>query len=191
VNWPTQLVASANMTNPVVSMTAFIDGQQQQPPFSQPAYTTDGGVINLPLKVFTGAHSLTVQATDSTGAMAQSTINVVGEPNDMPPVAAISLRNLSPNTVLACGVGSSDPDGFITRYSFQFSDGMVITRPGAVHTGSGTGSVTLTVTDQFGAQGSSTQSFSTSSALTASQAVQRPQSTTVEMPADSEPIRPH
>src|SRR5205823_4216766 len=106
VNWPTPLVASANMSNPVARMTVFINNEAQQ---LVPVYTTERGVINTALKVFTGTHQMTVQATDTTGAIAQSTINVIGEPGDKAPNALMSVRNLSPNTVLACGVTSHDP----------------------------------------------------------------------------------
>jgi len=118
---------------------------------------------------------------------------VIGEPGDKAPNALMSVRNLSPNTVLACGVTSHDPDpdGFIIRYTFQFSDGTTITTPAAVHTASGPGSITLTVMDQFGATGSTTQSFSASSSATiATQAEQQRQSTSVQR-QQFEPIRPH
>ena len=128
--------------------------------------------MNSAFKVFFGPRTITVRATDSTGAVSQSSINVVGEPGDLPPTAAVTvvpLPSVSPTTVLACAAASHDPDGAISRRQIQFSDGATFTAPAAVHTlsGPGTFSVTATVFDQFQATASTTQSFVVSSAATA------------------------
>jgi PKD domain-containing protein len=157
VNWPTTLTASANSGAPLTRMNVYIDGQL--------AYAANGGVINTSLKVFTGARQIAVEAVDASGAAQRSSVNVVAEPGDLSPSAVLSVRTLSANTVLACSAGSRDPDGFILTRHFKFSDGAEFFTPAAVHTfaNPGTFSVGLTVMDQFGAIGSASQNFSTSS----------------------------
>jgi PKD repeat protein len=158
VNWPTTLIASANSSAPIARMNVYIDGQV--------AYAAIGGVINAHLKVFTGSRQIAVEAIDSMGTSQRASVNVVAEPGDLAPNAVISVRPLSGNTVLACSAGSHDPDGFLLTRHYKFSDGADFFTPAAVHTLSspGTYSVGLTVMDQFGATGSASQSFSTSSA---------------------------
>jgi len=164
VNFPTPIVTSANSANPISRTDVLIDGK--------PAHSDTGGVINSAFKVFAGARNISMRATDSSGAVSESSINVVGEPGDLPPTAAVTvvpLPSVSPTTVLACAVTSHDPDGFISKRQIQFSDGAVFTSPAAVHTlaGPGTFSVTATVFDPFLASASTTQSFVVSSAATA------------------------
>lgn len=158
VNWPTALAASASSAAPIVRMNVYIDGQL--------AYAASGGVINTSLKVFTGSRQIAVEAIDAVGAVQRASVNVVAEPGDLPPSAAVSIRPLSGNTVLACSAGSHDPDGFLLAWHYKFSDGTDFFTPAAVHTlgGPGTYSVSLTVMDQFGATGSASQNFSTSNA---------------------------
>jgi len=187
VNWPTPIVASANLANPIARMNVFIDGQ--------PAFADNKGVINSALKVFVGTHQITVQATDTSGASSQASISVAGEPGDLPPTAALTITpmpNIAPNTVLACSVGSHDPDGFILQYKTVFSDGATFFTPAAVHTLAATGSfsATASVIDQFGAPASTTRSFSVSGAVTAAgAAAQAEESRRVQMHPQPEPIR--
>ena len=166
VNWPTTLTASANSAAPIARMNVYIDGQL--------AYATSGGVLNASLKVFTGSRQIVVEAIDAAGAAQRASVNVVAEPGDLPPKAVVSVRPLSGSTVLACSAGSQDPDGFLLTWDYKFSDGAEFFTPAAVHSvaGPGTYSVGLTVSDQFGATGSISQSFSTSS-TSAQQAVQK------------------
>jgi PKD repeat protein len=161
VNWPTMLTASANSGAPIKRMNVLIEGQ--------PSYAVAGGVLNAALKVFTGSHTVTVQAIDASGATSQASVNVVAEPGDLPPAAKITVRtlaNAAPHTVLACGATSSDPDGYILTWHWRFSDGAEAFTPAAVHTfgGAGSYSVTLGVMDQYGATNSQTQSFSADAA---------------------------
>jgi phage baseplate assembly protein gpV len=164
VNSPTPLVVSANSSNPIRRLNVLIDGK--------PAHADDRGVINSAFKVFVGTHHITAQATDSSGATSQASVEVTGEPGDLRPTAAVTvvpLRNVSPTTVLACSVTSHDPDGFILQHRIQFSDGAVFFTPAAVHTLAtpGTFSVTANVIDQFGAPASQTVNFTVGPAGTA------------------------
>lgn len=158
VNWPTTLIASANSAAPIARMNVYIDGQL--------AYAATGGVINANLKVFTGSRQIAVEAVDTAGTTQRAAVNVVAEPGDLPPNAVVTVRPLSGNTVLACSAGSHDPDGFLLTWHYKFSDGADFFTPAAVHTLSSPGSysVGLTVMDQFGATGSTSQNFSTSNA---------------------------
>ena len=158
VNWPTQLVASANPGTPVSVMRVMIDGQE--------AYAANGDTLNTALKVDTGTHQITVQALDAAGnTSASQSVSVVAEPGDIPPVAKLTLKpmpSLSPTTVLACMASSSDSDGFVNAFQLQFSDGSQFTSPGALVTfaAPGTYKATATVTDQFGATNSTSTSVS-------------------------------
>ena len=158
VNWPTILQASANPGTPVSAMRVLIDGKQ--------AYAASGDTLNTALKVYTGAHQITVQSLDAAGnATASGSLNVVAEPDDIPPVANITIKpltNISATTVLGCVANSFDADGFISSYRLQFSDGSQFTGPAAVRTFSapGTYKATATVVDQYGAAGNTSTTFS-------------------------------
>ena len=171
VNWPTLLTASANSSSPIARMNVYIDGKL--------AYATSGGVINASLKVFSGARQIAVEAVDASGAKQSASVNVVAEPGNQPPTAIVNVRTLSGNTVLACSAGSHDPDGFLLSWDYKFSDGSEFRTPSAVHTlaSPGSYSVGLTLMDEFGATGSATQNFSTSSSS--------PQSLQLSVPLES------
>lgn len=158
VNWPTSLVAAANAGTPVSAMRVMIDGEE--------AYAAAGDTLNTALKVFTGAHQISVQSLDAGGqTTASATVNVVAEPNDIPPVANITLKpllSISPTTMLGCTVGSKDADGFLISNELQFSDGSQFFTTGAVETFPAPGSykATATVMDQYGATDSTSLTFS-------------------------------
>ena len=187
VNWPTPIVASANLGNPIARMNVFIDGQ--------PAFVDSKGVINSALKVFVGTHQITVQAIDTSGASSQASISVVGEPGDLPPTAVLTVTpmpNVASNTVLACSVGSRDPDGFILQYKTQFSDGSTFFTPAVIHTlgGPGNFSATANVIDQFGAPSSVTQGFAVSATASATGSnAQAAESKRTQTRPQPEPIR--
>lgn len=154
VNWPTPIVASANLGSPVSAMQVLIDGTL--------AYETHGDTINTALKVFTGSHQISVQALDGSGNPAGSaSLTVDAEPGETPPVANLTIKpmpNISPTTFLGCTAGSS---GFIIRHKLQYSDGSNFTTPAALETfsGPGTYTATATVTDQFGATNTTSTTF--------------------------------
>lgn len=158
VNWPTALIASANPGTPVSAMRVLIDGQQ--------AYAAKGDTLNTSLKVFTGTHQITVESVDAGGnTTASASLNVVAEPDDIPPIAKVTLKpltSISPTTVLGCAATSVDSDGFVSSYKLQFSDGSEFTTSAALETfpAPGTYKATATVTDQFGASNSTSTSFS-------------------------------
>jgi len=158
VNWPTSVVASANSASAVSAMQVLIDGNV--------AYATHGDTMNTVLKVFTGTHQVSVQSLDASGnPIGAASLTVDAEPDDLPPTAKITVTampNISPTTVLACTVTSSDPDGFVNGLKLQFSDGSNFSTPAALETFTtpGSYSATATVTDNFGATNTTSTTFS-------------------------------
>lgn len=158
VNWPTNVVASANASSTVAAMQILVDGNI--------AYAKHGDTVNTDIKVFTGNHQVTVQSLDSSSnTLGSVSFNVTAEPNDAPPVADLTttaLPNAGANTVLVCTTNSSDPDGFVNARTVKLSNGATFQGPSAVETfaAPGTYSATITVTDEFGATDTKTFSFS-------------------------------
>ncbi len=99
-----------------------------------------------------GTHAVQLVVTDNAGVTASVTHNAIA---DQAPTAAFT----SSCTDLGCtfdATTSSDPDGSIASYSWDFGDGTITTGVAPAHnyaTG-GTHTVTLTVTDNLGATGS-------------------------------------
>jgi PKD repeat protein len=86
---------------------------------------------------------------------------------NQPPVAAASANpasGVAPLAVNFSGSGSSDPDGTIASYQWNFGDGANGSGVTAAHTYSNAGSYTavLTVTDNLGATGSSSVAITVS-----------------------------
>jgi PKD repeat protein len=154
VNWPTPIVASANLGVPVSAMQVLIDGKV--------AYAAHGDTINTAVKVFTGTHQISVQSLDTSGnPTSAASLTVDAEPGETPPVANIvitAMPNISPTTVLGCTEGSI---GFISSHKLQYSNGSIFTTPSALETFAvpGTYTATATVTDQFGATNSTSITF--------------------------------
>ena len=104
-----------------------------------------------------GQHDITLVVTDDRGAATTLTKTVdVTLPNKAP-VAAFKASCASLDCVLD-GNASTDPDGTISRWDWNFGDGTTGTGKEASHTYAAAGSytVTLTVTDDKGATATST-----------------------------------
>ncbi|WDF34271.1 PKD domain-containing protein [Arthrobacter agilis] len=119
-----------------------------------------------------GQHTYRVLATDPFGNSVSSgtvAVNVpvggTGEPVNTPPTASFTL---TPDglTVVADGTASSDPDGSIVTYTWDFGGGVVKAGSRATHTYPTAGSyaVRLSVTDDDGAVTTSTRQVTVSSA---------------------------
>lgn len=83
---------------------------------------------------------------------------VIPAPNQ-PPTAAIGTPAIDERTVTVSGSGSSDPDGTIAGYAWEFGDGGTATGATATRTypADGTFTIKLTVTDDDGATASTTR----------------------------------
>jgi hypothetical protein len=189
VNWPTMLGASADPGTPVSVMRVLIDGKQ--------AYAANGDTLNTALKIFTGMHQISVQSLDAAGSVtASASLNVVAEPNDVPPVANISLKPLpgiSPTTVLGCTATSVDADGFLMSRQLRYSDGSQFSTPAALETfpAAGTYTATATVMDQFGATNIKATTFSVGNGqVTAMRPATVPQKPQEKQQMPLQPMRP-
>jgi PKD repeat protein len=108
-----------------------------------------------------GTYTATLTVTDNNGATASDTAAVtIGTAANKPPVASAGADQ-SAQTLVALtfnGSGSSDPDGTIASYAWNFGDGATASGVSVTHafSSSGTYTVTLTVTDNQGAIGTDT-----------------------------------
>lgn len=158
-----------------LSVTAFAAGSSDSDG-QIVAYTFDfgDGTIVGPQTSPTATHNygtgtwlarLTVRdERGATATLATPVTVVVGAPNQ-PPVAALTLTpslGPAPLSVVVDASGSSDPDGSIQSYAFDFGDGtQLAAQPNAAvaHTfPAGTRTVTVTVTDSDGGTATATAS---------------------------------
>jgi PKD repeat protein len=154
-------VAGASVSGPLVVSGTAVDGAG----VSEVDASVDGGTWQLAsgaaawswgldtTGLSNGPHTILVRATDSGGRVGTASVSVMvnNTPPDLPPVAAGS----GSCTNLACGFdgsGSSDSDGSVASYSWDFGDGTSGTGEFPVHTYASAGPFTysLTVTDNQG-----------------------------------------
>jgi PKD repeat protein len=105
-----------------------------------------------------GAGDLTTGYSDYASIGQYSITGTLTASNAQPPVAIASANPTSgttPLTVSFSSVNSSDPDGTIVAYSWNFGDGTTSTDPNPVHVynSAGTFTAVLTVTDNSGLTG--------------------------------------
>src|SRR5699024_4014823 len=111
----------------------------------------------------TGTYTITLTVTDSNGLRSSTTreVSVLG-PN-LPPVAdiGISVEGLGASVD---GTGSTDPDGTIVSYLWDWGDGTTSTGETASHVYSAVGeyTVTLEVTDDRGGVAQASRPVTTS-----------------------------
>jgi PKD repeat protein len=131
-------------------------------------FTNDGTVDATGPTAFTtyntpGTYQSRLRIVDSDGDSDTSIVTItVNEPPNEVPVAAIGSSGTggqAPYTVNFDGTGSSDPDGSIVSYAWDFGNDRTATTPtgSATYTQPGTYTVTLTVTDNRGATGTATR----------------------------------
>ena len=124
--------------------------------------STDTGAAVTHTYAAGGTYEVTLTVTDNGGATATSTQNVTVVAPVTPNVAPVaSFTSSAANLVLSVnGSGSTDSDGTISAYSWEFGDGSTeqVTTATATHTylAAGTYPVTLTVTDDDGATNAKT-----------------------------------
>ncbi|OLT16609.1 hypothetical protein BJF80_04410 [Serinicoccus sp. CUA-874] len=112
-----------------------------------------------------GTYTVTLTVTDDDGDTGTATEEVSVEAANVSPSASFTANSSG----LDLGVdasGSSDPDGEVVSYEWDFGDGGSDTGVTAEHTyaEAGTFTVSLTVTDDEGAQGTSSQEVTVSDA---------------------------
>lgn len=100
-----------------------------------------------------GTYDVVLTVTDNGGASTSSTVQVtvVGQPANQLPTAVLAHQENFLDVSLD-GAGSSDPDGTIATYAWNFGDGTTGTGATTTHSyaAAGTYQITLTVTDDRG-----------------------------------------
>lgn len=129
----------------------FGNGETATGPTAFTTYTTPG--------TYQSKLTVTDDQGDKDVEIRTITVNV---PPNVPPTAAIGSSGSggqAPYTVNFDGTGSSDPDGSIVSYAWDFGNDRTATTPtgSATYTQPGTYTVTLTVTDNQGATGTTTR----------------------------------
>ena len=141
--------------DPISSLIATASGFT--PSFEPAADNTAGTFVWIPYPTDVGAHGVTFTAANSLSGSASTILHVVA--SNRPPIPALVVTppgGLGPLSVTADASGSSDPDGRIVSYQFNFGDGTAVgpqSSPTATHTYVAIGAwpLTLTVTDDIGA----------------------------------------
>ena len=119
-----------------------------------------------------GSYTIALTVTDNRGASASATHGVTVTTN-APPVARFTLdpeSGVAPLVVRVDAAESSDPDGSIAEYAWDFADGGTATGVSVQHTYAEQGEfrIRLTVTDDHGATGSTEQTVLVMSRVAAS-----------------------
>ncbi len=171
----TNQIPAADFTFTCTELDCSFDGtNSSDPDGSIVSYTWDfgdgagaTGATAAHLYAADGSYTVTLTVTDDAGAMASvsQTVNVAAAVTNQAPAAVFTFTC----TDLACnfdGTNSSDPDGSIVSYAWDFGDGATATGDTAAHTyaAAATYSVSLTVTDDLGATGSATQNVTVTAA---------------------------
>lgn len=113
-----------------------------------------------------GTYSVTLTVTDNQGGTGTTTKSLtVTQASNVPPTAAIGTPSCTYLTCTFSGAGSSDSDGSIVSYAWDFGDSTTGSGATPAHTfaAAGTYTVTLTVTDDRGGSASTTASVTVSS----------------------------
>ena len=107
-----------------------------------------------------GTYTVTLTATDNGGVTGTTSAAITVE-SAPPPTAFFVITDVNLLSAAFDGGGSSDVDGTIASYAWNFGDGTMSTGPNVQHTysASGTYTVTLNVTDDAGNTGSASETL--------------------------------
>ncbi|MGH1525255.1 PKD domain-containing protein [Leifsonia sp. L25] len=159
----------ASFTSSVSNLVASFDASASSDPDGTVASyawdfgdgTTGTGVTASHTYATAGTFTVTLTVTDNqglAGTPVQHPVTTALPPNQ-PPVASFTA---TPNglSLAVDGTASSDPDGSVVGYAWNFGDGGTATTPTASHTyaAGGTYTVSLTVTDNRGGTNTATKS---------------------------------
>lgn len=147
-------VSGTNSTDADGTVTAYAwdfgDGATDTGATATHTYAADGRyVVNLTVTDNAGAKDSTTREVDV----------VAAPPVNQPPKATIGTPTIDQRKVTVSGASSTDPDGTVAGYAWEFGDGATATGATATHTYAADGSyvVKLTVTDNAGATDSATR----------------------------------
>jgi PKD repeat protein len=177
VNAPVNLSPVADPGGPYASMLgsaiSFNGSASSDPDGSVVSYAWqlgDGAAASGPAPSHTyataGTYTVSLKVTDDNGASAQATTIATVKAANLPPIAYPGGPYVSSrNRIRLSGTGSSDPDGTIVSYVWDFGDGTSGTgsRPAHRYAAGGIYNVTLTVTDDNGASASASTTVTISS----------------------------
>ena len=164
---PANVAPTAAFTASCAALTCSVDGAASVDPDGTLAgYSWDWGdgthatqAAAQHLYSSAGTYTIRLTVSDNLGATATTSRTVtVTAPAGTPPAASFTVSC----ALLACNVdgsASSDPDGTVTGYAWQWGDGASSTGATSSHTYISAGSyqVTLTVTDNGGITGTTTR----------------------------------
>ena len=161
---PPNQAPTASFTRSCSGLTCSFTSTSSDPDGSIASYSWtfgDGGTSTAanPSHSYTagGTYTVTLRVTDNQGAQSTTASqNITVTPPNQPPTANFT----SSCSALSCNFTStsSDPDGTIASYSWTFGDGATSTaqNPSHAYASGGTYTVTLRVTDNQGAQSTTT-----------------------------------
>jgi PKD repeat protein len=117
-----------------------------------------------------GSYTITLTVTDAQGASSSGSQTVIALHTNQPPVASftvVSPAGGDPLSITCDASASSDPDGTIATYAWDFGDGQGGTDVTVIHRYASAGKyvVTLTVTDNEGASSSASQTITISGVM--------------------------
>ncbi|MGY3317956.1 PKD domain-containing protein [Arthrobacter sp. TE12232] len=125
--------------------------------------STGTGVTTQHVYAAAGSYTVRLTVTDGDGNSASTTrtVTATAPPGNQPPVAAFTSTT-SQLTATVDASTSTDPDGTVASYAWDFGDSTTGTGKTASHAyaGGGTYTITLTVTDNIGAVSTSTAQVS-------------------------------
>ncbi len=111
-----------------------------------------------------GTFTVKLTVTDNSGAASSTSKTIVAQQANQPPVASFTFTPTTGEAPLAVAYdasASSDPDGTIASYSWDFGDGQLGTGMTITHTYAtmGTYTIQLTITDNEGATSSTSKTI--------------------------------